>query len=391
MNFTAYLTKNNLIDPTISAFMTNNCDLVGANFTDGGIGLWARQMADYAYIGGYTDTTGKVWPPGDGARTAWINDETTAWNNLPYNKWQANVILCLGDSDTVIDPNLGMDGNGNATYTYDGITYNWSHDSTAKCPFSEKDIIMAIINGQSKEGKDGAITVNPFYTTVNLLSMEKDYRMQTLTQLLKGIKDPIWAILLFFSNSVDGQAQAKMSAHAKQSDDLSAWQVYSTTLNQAMKAFTAGTGKDTDAHNFVLALFGAKAFCDNTPSLSGLDPTFVADVYNAVLNIGDSSGDTLMQLITQQPPLSDGALADALNKIFNTDSTTGTSTPNSNAQTANNAANTFTNQVTGQSKNLVTLQASDASTESAFVKFGGSITSMQSQLGKTFTSNQKSS
>jgi hypothetical protein len=53
-----------------------------------------------------------------------------------------------------------------------------------------------------------------------------------------------------------------------------------------------------------------------------------------------------------------------------------------------NASNTFSSLVAGQSKNNVTIQATDASTEAALNKFGGSIIQMHSQMGNSFTKNQ---
>ena len=396
MNFIAFLSSHNrpdgtpLIDQNIANFLDKSCNLTGSDGKNGGIALWARQMADYAFAAGYKGLKGEA------AREQWIKDEQAAWGQFPSNKWTQDVENCLGDSSITNDPNLKMDAQGNVTYTYDGVTYYWNNNGGDGSPFSDRDLIMMIFNGHSQE-INGVMTEDPFYSNTDTSAMEKDYRTQTLNALLKEFKDPIWAVMMFFMKSTDDQFQAQMSGHAREEDDVSDWQTYATTLNEEIQKFQNGTATAADAHNFVRALYGAKIFVDQHPDLFSLNSSFKTNVFDMINNIKAGNGSSIQDLVTNVDAGNDAKLAMDLNAIFdstpippNANDPTPPSTVNGNAQTAINAGNTFSSEVTGQSKNDVTIQAQDASTESALNKVGGDMDQLNSQLGKAFVNNQKS-
>jgi hypothetical protein len=395
MDFIYYLSTNGMMDEEVTDFLLGNGNLIGPG---GGIELWTEQMSAYAFINGYGG-----YPPGDEARDAWIADATEAWSNVqPPNPFSDEVLRCLGDDSLTHDPNLRIDENGRVCYTYyiinpgpplssTGITYYWDDTSG---PFNDQDIIMSIINGQSVVYNDGSVRLNPFYANLNnnVLAMEAEYRVSTLDALLAEFPDPIWAILIFFMMCTDSQFQAQMSGHSRQSDDLTEWTEYSTTLNQSILDFQTGNGTTEDTENFVYALTGGKVYADQHPSVNGLDESFTSDVYRPIVELQNEDGVTIRELITwnQAGVLSDEEMTAQLNAIFDSSPPTDGSAavPNNNAQVAVNASNTFSSLVAGQSKNNVTIQATDASTEAALNKFGGSIIQMHSQMGNSFTKNQ---
>ena len=402
MNFIAFLSSHKrpdgspLINQNIANFIDKNCNLTGSSGTNGGIALWVRQMADYAYAAGYDGKTG------DDARNAWIADEKAAWSQFPSNKWTQDVEQCLGDKNITVDQNLSTDAQGNIIYTYDGVVYYWKDTGSDGSPFNDRTIIMSIFNGHSQE-INGVMTQDPFYTGTDAANMERDYRTSVLDALLKEFKDPIWAIQIFFLQSVDSQFQANMSGHAREEDDVTDWQVYATTLNEMIQKFQNGTATKDDAHNFVRALYGAKLFVDQHPDLFSLDGTVKTNVFDMIGDIktnGTPNGSigapgtiTIKDLITRIDAGDDTALAKDLNNVFSSAPPSGGApvpTVNSNTQTALNASNTLTSLVTGQSKNDVTIQAQDSSIEAALNKVGGDMDQLYSQLGKAFCGNQKS-
>ncbi len=408
MNFIYYLSVTDgadgqpLMDPEITDFLLDNGDLIGTDngtTIDGGIELWTRQMSDYAYLNGYTDTNGVYYPPGEDARTAWINDETAAWKQVnPPNVFSEEVLRCLADPDITNDPNLWTADNGDIMYTYDGIDYDWTNPSSSG-PFNDQDIIMYLVNAQStvtydENGDIESVELNSFYANLNnnVLAMEADYRTTTLDTLLEEFEDPIWAVLIFFAMCMDDQFQAEMSGHARESDDVTEWDEYSTALNQSITDFETGDGTTEDTENFVYALYGGKVYADTHPSVNGLDSSFTTDVYDPIINIQNDQGQTIGELVqeNQDGTLSDQELTDQLNAIFDSSPPTDGSAavPNNNAQIAVNASNTFSSEVTGESKNFVTIQAEDASTEAALNKFFGSINQMHSQIGNALVNNQ---
>lgn len=388
----AYLMQNGGYSQEIDDMVNKFGDMMGSTGSNGGIALWVAQMSDYAFASGDFGTI----VPGQGdagtqSRNNWIKASQAFWNALPKNQFTEAVTQCLGTPTITNDPNLTW-ANGVATYNYDGITYNWNDDT---------NMMMTIFNGQAgymnhgvwirgSNPADGTAGNNSFYSNMNLAGMEKMYAMNTFDQLVKEFKDPMYAILVWFNEFTEGRFQSDDSGKNRDTNTLTQWTELAKKMQTSMGEFmtyngsaspATGGGDAQAAKDFVNALFGGKVMVDENPDINSIDGNFVSDVFNAIGGQTVAGGTGTLEAAIKNLLKNGGTsewtdVATLLNKQFGMNTTPGvdpsspsSATPNSEAQVATNAANTFASEATGQSKITTTQLGTNASIETALLKY----------------------
>lgn len=384
--------KINVAD--VESFIDNNL-----NGSNGFVQTAALQGVEAAFFLGYTNTDG-VTASGETGAQNYINDMIASLggpNATSTSKYANQMILSLEGLNTLLPQFTDdhTDANGNLIWTYggsssgSGVTYTWNTNGDPTTPNNDNFYIWNIIKGNGPQG-----TPNPLFSDLasNFGTMQYNWRMIALQQLLISFKDPSIALSLWMTSAYDNQYQSNIYQLATTTNSLTLQtNSFATPLLQEINGFSSIDA--TGAKTFVSTLLNWNTYVTTNVNSSSIASSLQTNTIGAILNtnIDDPASTTTpkgqITLVSFLQNISNGVsgytyttLATSLSALTAapTSTTSGGTTTLSNSSSPSylamvNAAQAGGQLVTETSKTTATQLQQISDLDNAVIKFGSSM------------------